>query len=394
MTLRRRSRTRPAIALAITATALALAGCGGPSGSSNTLKIGFMGDLTGPSSGIVVGPRNAAKMVVDAYNATNPPRPVELVEYDSQGSPDQAVPLATKAVSDGVVALIGPAFSGESKAADPVLEQGKVPNVSPVATNPKLSANGWRYFHRVIASDAAQGPAIADFLVTAKRPARAFVVNDDQEYSVGIADAVAQRLTAKGVSVSRDQFAEAASDHSSTVVKVQAANPDVIFFGGYYGQGGRLLKQLRDGGVTALFATGDGSLDAGLIDGAGPKAAEGAVVGCPCTLPSGKLPAGRLADFVQAYRSRYQTDPPTYATEGYDAATALVEAIKAGATTREAINDSLAKADFAGVAKRIKFQPNGDVVSTDIFVHQVQGGRFALLGEARKARLGSAGVRR
>jgi len=89
------------------------------------------------------------------------------------------------------------------------------------------------------------------------------VVSDDQEYSVGIADAANKELEAKGVAVQRDQFAQSASDYSSTIAKIKAYAPQVIFFGGYYAQGGRLLKQIRDAGLTSTFATGDGSLDPG-----------------------------------------------------------------------------------------------------------------------------------
>jgi branched-chain amino acid transport system substrate-binding protein len=132
------------VSAAMVAGALVLSACGGggsssaPAGGSagcDTLKIGFMGDLTGENSGIVIPPRNGAKMAIDAYNATNPAQKLELVEYDSQGSADQAVPLVTQAIQqDKIVALIGPAFSGESKAVGPVLEQGGIPSISPSAT--------------------------------------------------------------------------------------------------------------------------------------------------------------------------------------------------------------------------------------------------------------------
>jgi branched-chain amino acid transport system substrate-binding protein len=392
------SRKRTVVAAAaLLAGALALSACGGGGGATgggggsdaNTLKIGFMGDLTGENSGIVIPPRNGARMAFDAYNATNPPKKIELVEYDSQGSADQAVPLVNKAIQqDKIVGLIGPAFSGESKAADPVLEQAKIPNISPSATNPGLSQNGWKYFHRVVASDAAQGPAIADFLVAAKSPKKAFVISDDQEYSVGLADAVNQEMKAKGVPVDRDQFAQAASDYSSSVAKIKADNPDVIFFGGYYSQAGRLLKQIRDAGVTALFATGDGSLDVGLVNGAGPQAAEGAIVGCPCAVPGASSTQGTLKQFFDNYKSKFNLNPAVYSTEGYDAATAYIKAVQAGNTTPDAINTFLATLSFEGVAKAVKFQPNGDVVGTDIFIHQVKNGQLELLGNSKDAKLG------
>ena len=110
------------------------------------------------------------------------------------------MPLVTQAIQqDKIVALIGPAFSGESKAVGPVLEQGGIPSISPSATNPGLAENGWKFWHRVVANDADQGPAIADFLTRAKSPKKAYVISDDQEYSVGLADAMFADFQAKGV---------------------------------------------------------------------------------------------------------------------------------------------------------------------------------------------------
>jgi len=387
------SRKRTAVvAAALLAGVLGLSACGGPSGSaaggSDTIKLGFLGDFTGESSGLVIPPFNGAQMVIDEYNATNPPKKVELVKYDSQGTPDQAVPLVTKAAQqDKIVGMIGPTFSGESKAADPILEQAKIPNISAVATNPGLAQNGWKYFHRVVASDAAQGPAIADFLVTAKKPSKVFVVSDDQEYSVGIADAVNKELEAKGVTVQRDQFAQSASDYSSTIAKMKAFAPQAVFFGGYYSQGGRLLKQIRDGGLTATFATGDGSLDVGLVNGAGAKAAEGAIIGCPCAVPDAQSTVGDLKTFYGAYQARYHVAPAVYAAEGYDAATAFVKAFQAGSTTPDAINTFLSTVKFQGLAKPIQFQPDGNVVGTAIFIHQVKAGKIGLLGNSKEAKL-------
>ena len=373
------------------ATSLALAGCAGGSSSSgsgdgSTLKIGFMGDLTGENSGIVIPPNNGAKLAIDEYNATNPSVKLELKNYDSQGKPEQATSLVQTAIgTDKITALIGPAFSGESKAVGGVLEQGKIPSVSPSATNPGLAGNGWKYWHRVVANDNDQGPAIANFLITAKSPKNAYVLSDDQEYSVGLADAFEKTFKDKGITTERDKFAKDASDYSSTVAKVKSSNPDIVAFGGYYAQGGRLLKQLRDGGVTATFATGDGSLDAQLVTGAGATAAEGAVIGCPCAITS----EGDQKDFATKYKAKYNVEPAIYASEGYDAATAYIKAIEAGNTTSDKINEFLKTADFKGITKQIKFKENGEPDSNAIFVYQVVGGAIKLLGPAAEAKLGS-----
>ncbi|MEV6873465.1 branched-chain amino acid ABC transporter substrate-binding protein [Amycolatopsis sp. NPDC051128] len=371
------------------ATSLALAGCAGGGSSSNsgdggTLKIGFMGDLTGENSGIVIPPRNGAQLAIEEYNATNPKTKLELKPYDSQGKPDQATSLITTAIgSDKITALIGPAFSGESKAIGGQLEQNKIPSVSPSATNPGLAKNNWSYWHRVVANDDDQGPAIANFLITAKSPKTAFVLSDDQEYSVGLADAFEKTFKEKGVTTQRDKFPKDAPDYSSTVQKVKAANPDIITFGGYYAQGGPLLKQLRDGGVKAIFATGDGSLDPQLVSGAGAAAAEGAVIGCPCNIPDASTPS----DFATKYKQKFNVDPAIYATEGYDAATAIINAVKAGNTTGETINTFLKTADFKGVSKQIKFKANGEPETNAIYVYQVVSGAIKNLGASTEAKI-------
>ncbi|GGP50376.1 branched chain amino acid ABC transporter substrate-binding protein [Saccharothrix coeruleofusca] len=375
------------------ASSLVLAACAGGGGGSasggdvTSVKIGFMGDLTGESSAIVIPPRNGAKMAFDEYNAKNPKVKIEMLPYDSQGKPDQATSLITKAVGqDKIVGLIGPAFSGESKAIGGVLEENKIPSISPSATNPGLASNGWTYWHRVVANDNDQGPGIAEFLITAKSPKKAFVISDDQEYSVGLAEAVTKTFKDKGVTVENDKFSKDASDYSSTVTKVAAANPDVIVYGGYYAQAGRLLKQLRDGGVKATFASGDGSLDAQLVTGAGTQAAEGAVLACPCNIPSGDV-TGTLKTFADNYKKSASADPAIYATEGYDAATAFIKAVEAGNTTSEKINEYLKTVNFEGVSKPIKFKSNGEPENNSIFVYQVKDGVLKLLGPSAEAKL-------
>jgi branched-chain amino acid transport system substrate-binding protein len=372
------------------ALVLGMSACGGGNSASGdgNLKVGFMGDLSGPDSAIVIPPRNGAQLAIDQYNATNPKKKITLVPYDTQGKENQAAALAPKSIStDKIVALIGPAFSGESKAADGIFEKGKVPNLTPSATNPDLSKNGWKYWHRMVATDEAQGAGAANFMITAKSPKKAYVINGKKAYSVGIGDSVFNTFKSKGINVQRDEITEEASDYSSTVTKVKAFAPDVIFYGGYYSEGGKLLKQLRDGGVTALWASGDGSLDAKLIEGAGAKQAEGALLACPCFIPFGDQTDPTLKGFVESYKGKVNADPAIYSTEGFDAATAIIAAVKAGNETGEKINEFLKTYDAKGVSKQIKWGPNGELGSTTIHIYQVKDGKLIWLGESDKAKL-------
>jgi branched-chain amino acid transport system substrate-binding protein len=395
--VRYRSIVRLGVALA--ATSLVLAACGGgggeqggaaPSGSASeaakTVKIGLMGDLTGENSGIVIPLRNAAKLAIEDYNATNPSTKIELVEYDSQAAPEQATALAQQAIkTDKIVGLIGPAFSGESRQVGPVLEEGTIPSISASATNPMLSQNGWKYWHRIVANDDIQGGGVGDYISRALGAKKVFVIHDNQEYSKGIADVVSKTLKGGGVTIQTDVIDPQGSDYASTVNKVKAAAPDAIFYGGYYAQAGRLLKQLRDGGVKAQFLSGDGSLDAGLAKGAGGNNADGAIVSCPCLIdPTGKAsPASKkLAD---AYKAKYNAPTAIYVGEGYDSATAFIEAIKNGNTDPESINKYLATIDLPGVTKQIKFAANGEPTSGEVYVYLFKGDSYSLIGNTKDA---------
>lgn len=391
-TLRRNMmRVTGAVALSA-ALAISAAACGGDdggSGSGDSVTIGFMGDLTGENSGIVIPPKQGAQMAIDEYNATNPKVKITLKPYDTQGKPEQATGLAQQAIkNDKIAGLIGPAFSGESQSVGPVLEEGKIPSISPSATNVTLAEKGWKYWHRGLADDSVQGAGVAEFIAGALKAKKAFVIHDNQDYSKGLADVVTQTLKGKGVNVQNDIVDTKGTDYSSTVNKVKPFAPDAVFFGGYYAQGGRLLKQLREGGVTAKFLSGDGSLDGGLIKGAGANNAKDTFISCPCLIdPTGKANAASKK-FSDAYKAKFNADPAIYSAEGYDVAQVFVAAVKAGKTSTEDINEFLKTVDIPGVTKQMKFGENGEVTATDVYIYQAEGDKLPLLGNSKDATVG------
>jgi branched-chain amino acid transport system substrate-binding protein len=349
-----------------------------------------MGDLTGENAGIVIPPKNGSQMAIDEYNATNPKVKITLKPYDSQGKPEQATPLAKQAVTqDKVVGMIGPAFSGESAQVGPILEEGKVPSVSPSATNAGLAKNGWKYWHRHIPNDDVQGAGEGNFIANTLKAKKVFIIDDASEYGKPLAQTVKKTVEAAGAQTSTDSIDVQASDYGSTVNKAKAFAPDAIFFGGYYAQGGKLIKQLREGGVKARFLSGDGSLGTDLIKGAGSNNADGSVIGCPCLIdPTGKASAASKK-FSDAYKAKFNTDPAIYSAEGYDAATAFIDAIKAGNTTPDKINAFLSTINVPGVAHVIKFNPNGETSATDVYVYQAKGNALPLLGNVKDAKVTS-----
>ncbi|HEX4862844.1 MAG TPA: branched-chain amino acid ABC transporter substrate-binding protein [Acidimicrobiales bacterium] len=349
------------------------------SGSSGkTLKIGFFGALTGADAQLGINIRNGARLAVSQYDATNPSVKVTLDEFDSQGDPAQANNGATKLINDHVVAVIGPAFSGESGVADPIFEQAAIPNLTASATKVTLAQNGWKYFHRLLAADDAQGSGDADYLVKTLGQKKIAVIDDASSYGQGLADAVRTDVaTAGGTVVLSDHIDPKAADYGATVNKIVAAKPGAVFFGGYYDAAGRLINQLKAKAFSGIFMSGDGSEDQKFVTDAGGAPAEGSYLSCACA-DATKIPAAQA--FSAAYQAQFGSAPEIYSGEAYDATNAVLQAIKSGATTPTAINTYLATIDYQGITKTVKFQPNGNVFGGTIYVYKVESGNVVQIG--------------
>jgi branched-chain amino acid transport system substrate-binding protein len=360
----------------VAVAALALTACGGTSDSDSAssapkeVKIGFFGALTGDAANLGQNIKKGAQLAIDQYNATNPKTKITLVDYDSQGDPAQAPALAKKAVDDkSVIGIVGPAFSGESKAANPLFAEAGLTTITASATNPALSTNGWKTFFRVLGNDASQGPAAAKYITGVLGAKKVVVVDDASEYGKGLADIVKQDLGSAVVAT--DTIQQKQTDFGPTVTKIKSANPDAVFFGGYYAEAGLIKKQMSDAGITATFVAADGVKDDGYITAAGAKAAEGTIITCPC-LPPDKAGGTFFADYKKAFNA----EPATYGAEAFDAATILIDAVKAGKTSRPDVMAFTAAYDKPGVTKQLKFDDKGEPSAVTIWAYKVEGGKI------------------
>ncbi|GAB3963450.1 branched-chain amino acid ABC transporter substrate-binding protein [Actinoallomurus acanthiterrae] len=352
----------------------------------NGVTIAFVGAQTGENAQLGMNFSNGAKLAIDQYNATNPKVKVHFKAYDTRGDPSVAPGEAQKAVRDKVTAIIGPEFSGESKAVDADFEKAKIPNVS-VATATALGKNGWKYWHRILSNDDVQGRVDGEFIAGTLGAKKAFVIDDDQEYSVGLADKVFATLQGAGVTVTRDKIDPQSTDYSSTVKKVKSSGATAIFYGGYYAEAGKLLKQLRAGGFTGTFVSDDAANDPELISTAGAKQAEGALASCACQSVNSTSGNPAVKKFIDDYKAKYHTEQRTYSAEGFDAANLFLSAIKAGKTTGPEINDFLKTVRVTGVSKPIKFAATGEIENNAIYMFGVENGKLTFLGDATKVKL-------
>lgn len=388
------------LVLLLTAT-LVLAACGnddedtttggtdttaaGGGADKKTIGLAFVGPLTGDAANLGINTRNGIKVAIEEANAKSEKYEYVLKEFDTQGDPAQAPTQADKYIPDEeIIAVVGPEFSGETKAVLPTLEDAGLVMVSASATNtalPTVVPNS-KVFHRIIPDDDVQGAGLTDYITKKLAAKNAAYVHDNSEYGKGLAEGTQKLLEGQGVKTALVEAIDPkGQDYSAAVNKVKAADADFIFYGGYYAEAGRLKKQLTDAGVTAKFVTGDGALDKGFIEASGAAGGEGALITCPCKLATTDAP-GELGAFATKYKELNGADPGTYSTEGYDATLLVVEGIEAGNDTREKLLSYLEDTftSYAGLSKTIEFEENGNVKSGDVFVYEVKGGKITELG--------------
>ena len=193
---------------------------------------------------------------------------IQLLRGDTpvEQGPAIAQTLAQKFVSDPkVVAVIGPSTSGAAAASSKAYDAGGLAQISESATRTSLTKGAnkeaEKSFFRVVPGDYIQGPSDANFMI--KKGAKKVVIIDFQEpYSQGLAQAADAVLKAKGVSTSRQSISNTTTDFSSFVTKVPS-DADFVFFPTQKpGDAQNFAQQLIEQGKKAKVFGGDGSNDA------------------------------------------------------------------------------------------------------------------------------------
>jgi branched-chain amino acid transport system substrate-binding protein len=399
-------RTRPSAKLAVIGIvgALALTACGGSdkksndsgglsgggggSKSSSTYTIAFQGPLSGDNAQLGINEVNGAQLAVDQANQDKSLGfKLKLVKADDVGDPAKAPAAAAQVIqNDNVMGVVGPSFSGPTQAVAGKYGDAGISVVNPSASNGTLQDQGFKTWHRVMPNDFAEGPAAADWL--AKQAKKVIVISDKSAYGDGVAQAVTKELKAKGTTVvSQGADATSTKDYGPVAQTVVGSGAQAMFYAGYDAQGSQLAKALKAAGFKGVRMSGNGVKSTVFTKGAG-AAGDGYYFSCGCADAVSNPDA---KSFVDAYKSKFNTDPSTYSPEAFDATNILVQAIKsaksAGSVTRAAVNDAVNKTDYKGVTAEIKFASNGDLPKgegvVNLFVQK--GGNIVSLGDITQA---------
>ena len=360
------------------------AACNKDSGSDDTAggsncgyKLAFFGALTGSAANLGVNIEQGFELAVDQYNDKNGANCIVVKKFDSQGDPAVAPGVARSLVADKkIIGIVGPPFSGESEAANPIFDSAGIPAITPSATRTSLSSSGWKIFHRAVANDDAQGPAAASYIKDVLKAQKVFVADDQSAYGAGLADVVKTKLGPLVVKTDKTEADGKQSDFSALVQKVQQSGATALFYGGYYTNGGIIRKQLSAAGWKGTLLGGDGMKDPGLAKAAGTAAAVGTVVTCPCSPPEA---AG--GTFVNDYKAKWNVAAGTYSDVAFDAANIFLEGIAAGNTTPDKLLSYLSTVNYKGIANTYKFTDKGEL---DPSLIKVWAFKFDQSGDAVK----------
>ena len=303
---------------------------------------------------------------------------VKVIAVDDEADPDTATSVAAAikaAIERGerVIGVIGHYNSGETSVGMEVYKDLPLVVVTATASDVSITQRGYTNFFRVNATDAAQAPFDARFLVETLGAKRVALVHADNDYGRGLRDQMTMALDALGrPPVVTIEIEEAAPAHVGAVQKVKASNPDAVFLAGYETEGYVLLPDLREAGVDVPFMCSDGCLPYAFIDESGP-AAEGAYV-------SGITPDPQVVsdeEWFKAYQVVEYRNPGTYSTAGYSAMAVLAEGIKAAKSfERDKVVAALHKLTLDTLVGEVSYDEKGDLRQQNIYVFQVQDGRY------------------
>lgn len=342
-------------------------GPNGTTGGDDTgaIKVGIYGDLSGQTSSFGQSTKNGALMAIDEINARGGinGRKVESVIADDQGQPAQAATVVTKLINqDKVHAVLGEVASTNSLAAAPVAQGAKIPMITPSSTNPKVTQVG-DYIFRVCFTDDFQGAVAATFAANTLKAKTAAVLGDFQsDYSKGMSQFFEAEFARLGGRIIQKQtYTQTDSDFKGQLTSIRAANPDVIFVPGYYGQVGVIAKQAKELGIKAPLLGGDG-WDAPQLWELGGAALDGAYMVNHYSVDD---PSPAVQKFVADYKTKYSgVAPDAIAALAYDAMNVLADSIKrAGTTDGTKLRDAIAQTkNFAGVTGSININAQRDAV--------------------------------
>jgi branched-chain amino acid transport system substrate-binding protein len=345
------------------------------------VKIGHVGPTSGAIAHLGKDNENGGRMAIEELNASGlviggRPATFELLAEDDAADPKQGTAAAQKLVDAKVNGIVGHLNSGTTIPASKIYNDARLPQVSPSATNPKYTRQGFDTTFRLVADDTQLGGTLGRYAIETLSAKTVAVIDDRTAYGQGVSDEFEKGVVAAGGTVVAREFTnDKATDFNAILTSIKGKKPDVIFFGGMDAVAGPMLKQMKQLGIEAKFMGGDGICTAGLPALAGDSLADNMVY---CAEAGGVDEAGKPAmdKFRADFKAKYNVEVQVYAPYVYDAVKLLADAMKRAESADPAVYlPFLAKTDgFKGVTGNITFDDKGDIKNGALTLMTYRGG--------------------
>ncbi len=351
------------------------------SAQEQVVKIGHVAPLSGQVAHLGKDNENGARMAIDALNA----KPLSiggkkirfmLLGEDDGANPQQGTAAAQKLVDAKVNGVVGHLNSGTTIPASKIYNDAGIVQISPSATNPKYTLQGFKGAFRVVANDGQLGGALGRYAASTLKAKNVAIIDDRTAYGQGVADEFAKAAKSAGLNiVSRQYTNDKATDFNAILTAIKGKNPDLIFFGGMDAVGGPMLRQIKQLGMTPKFMGGDGICSEQLPSLAGDGMADGQVI---CAEAGGVEDSQKkgLEIFRAEYKKKFGTDVKLYAPYVYDAVMVMATAMqKADSAEPAKYLPELAKIRYQGVTGPIEFDERGDMKHGTLTLYTFKSGK-------------------
>lgn len=345
------------------------------------VKIGHVGPTSGAIAHLGKDNELGARMAIEELNAKGvtiggKKAKFELLAEDDAGDPKQGTAAAQKLADAKVNGVVGHLNSGTSIPASKVYSDAGIPQISPSATNPKFTRNGYKTTFRVVADDVHLGGTLGKYAITTLKGKSIAVIDDRTAYGQGVADEFEKGVKgAGGKIVGREFTNDKATDFTAILTSLKAKKPDVVFFGGMDAVAGPMLRQMKQLGIDAKFMGGDGICSGELPKLSAGTMADGQVVCAEAGGVEGESKKS-MDDFKAKFKAKYKVDVQIYAPYVYDAVNVMVAAmVKAGSAEPAKYLPVLAKTEgYKGVTGTIAFDNKGDIKNGALTLFTYKGG--------------------
>ena len=353
-------------------------------GAAQEVRIGSASPVSGPSAHLGKDTENGARLAVDDLNAKGFAIDGKKVRWvlqaeDDGGDPKQGTAVAQKLVDAHVAGVVGHLNSGTTVPASKIYHSAGVPQITPSATTPLYTRQGFNTAFRVVANDNKIGSTLGRYAVATLKAQRIAVVDDRTAFGQGLADEFIKGVKAAGAGkaeiVSRQFTSDKATDFNAILTQIRSKNPDVIFYGGMDAVAGPMLRQIKALGIDVRFMGGDGVCSEKLPQLAGDALGEDKIT---CAVAGGVSgPQEQVyADFVDRYRKRFNLELQTYAPYAYDAVMVLATAMQNAKSSDPAkYLPALARVRYQGVTGAIAFDPYGDLTDAAMTLYTYRAGK-------------------